>query len=369
MSKILVVGAGCYGAAAARVLHDAGHDVKVIDRRDHVGGNCHTPFNQEAGCFEHRYGAHIFHTNNPAVWKFVTSFGEFNDYRHRVAVNYRNQLYSFPINLLTLSQVFGVALSPTAANALLASLREPLERIETMEDQLLATVGRELYGKFFEGYTRKQWGKHPREIPASIARRIPVRLTYDDAYFSDRWQGIPVNGYTELFKRMLNGIPVETGCDMLKSRDYWLSHYDTVLFSGCIDEFFRYELGALEYRSLRFNTSLREGDDFQGCSVVNYTELSRPWTRVLEYKHFAKVRDTGKTLVTFEYPQDWSVAWEPFYPVSNQETQARYERYVEMAKANVPTVVFGGRLGSFRYYDMHQAIAQGMSDAIKILTK
>jgi UDP-galactopyranose mutase len=360
MSRILVVGAGLYGAVCAHELARRGHDVRVIEKRDHVGGNCFTRYHRQAGCHEHVYGAHIFHTNSPRIWDYVNRFASFNHYVNRVKVRHGEALYSFPINLFTLYQVFGVK-TPEEARAQIAAEREPIENPTNLEDYCLALVGRRIYELFVEGYTAKQWNRHPRELSADIIKRIPVRFTFDDNYFNDRYQGIPIGGYTAIFEKLLDGVPVELGVDFDADRDGWIARHDVTIYTGSLDSFFASSDGPLEYRSLRFERELLDLPDFQGNAVVNYTERDVPFTRILEHKHFDLATGGEKTLITREYPDDWAPAKIPYYPVHTPQTLARLERYRSRARSLGGKVHFGGRLGEFCYYDMHQVIGAALS--------
>lgn len=360
MSKrFLIVGAGFYGSVCARELTDAGHRVHVIEKRDHIGGNCFTRYWEEADCHQHVYGAHIFHTNNREIWDYVNRFAEFNHYVNRVKVNYRDTIFSFPINLLTLFQIYGVR-TPSEAEEKLASVREPIENPANMEEWCLANVGREIYEIFIKGYTSKQWNKPPSELPASIIRRVPIRLTFDDNYFNDRYQGIPIGGYTAIFDQLLKGIPVDLKVDFLSERDDWLKRYDRVIYTGPIDAFFEHCFGHLEYRSLRFETELRPTRDFQGNAVINYTEATVPHTRIYEHKHFDLSLKADQTLTSIEYPQDWQPGMIEYYPVITESNNDRYQLYREKADQLSLPVHFGGRLGSFKYYDMHQVVGAAL---------
>ena len=356
--KFLIVGAGFYGANCARELTDAGHQCMVIDKREHIGGNCFTRYVEEADCHEHHYGAHIFHTNSQRIWDYVNRFASFNHYVNRVKVSHRENIYSFPINLFTLYQVFGVK-TPQEAVACLQEKKERIEEPKNMEEWCLANVGREIYEIFIEGYSTKQWAKHPRELPASIIKRVPMRLNFDDNYFNDRFQGIPIGGYTSIFEKMLQGIPLELKVDFLQDRDALLGKFDHVIFTGPIDSFFDYSLGHLEYRSLRFDHQLISCPDYQGNAVFNHTDAEVPFTRTYEHKHFDMKYTADQTAVTFEYPQDWKPGKIEIYPVNTEENQNLYDQYRELTKA-IPTVSFGGRLGQYRYYDMHQVIGSAL---------
>lgn len=355
----LIVGAGLFGAVCARELADAGHDVLVLEKRDHLGGNCFTQFNPEAGCHQHVYGAHIFHTNSEHVWRYINRFAAFNNYVHRLHVRRSDGLYSFPINLFTLHQLFGVH-TPAEAEAYLEKVRVPCGEPENLEAWCLSQIGRELYEKFIRDYTAKQWKKDPRELSPSIIKRLPVRLTFDDRYFSDRWQGIPIGGYTAVFERLLAGVRVELGVDFLADRDEWMRRFDHVIYTGPMDAFFAYSRGVLGYRSLRFESTVLDCRDAQGMAVINYTDASVPFTRILEHKHFDLNLEKMKTLVTSEYPTDWKRGMTEYYPVDTEANRAVFRSYCALRdEADLP-VTFGGRLGEYRYYDMHQVIAAAL---------
>jgi len=369
--RYLIVGAGLYGATCARELSDAGHHVHVIEQRAMAGGNCATRHVPEADCHEHVHGAHIFHTDSERIWAWINRFARFNGYVHRVKVRQGGALYSFPINLFTLYQVFGVT-TPAEAREVLTRERVPIDHPANLEEHCLATVGPTLYRLFIEGYTRKQWRRHPSELPAEIIKRIPVRLDLNDHYFNDRYQGIPVGGYTALFDRLLSGIRVDFGVDFLRDRDHWLSRYERVVYTGPVDAFFGHCHGELEYRSLRFERELLPVGDFQGAAVVNYADADVPWTRILEHRHFecpsaARTQAATHTLITREYPQDGGPGREPYYPVGTGANLARHERYRQLAEELAPHVVFGGRLGEYRYLDMHQVIGAALVQVQRLL--
>ena len=355
MSRVLVVGAGFYGATMAHQLHKVGHDVMVIDRRDHLAGNAFTRWNEEARCHEHVYGAHIFHTSNPVVWDFVRCFGAFNSYRHRIKARSGGRLYSFPINLMTINQVFSVD-TPALAREAIQNDCVPCAEPQNMEQHCLATIGRRLFDLFIDGYTRKQWQRFPRDLPASIIKRIPVRFTFNDDYFDDTYQGIPMDGYTMLVRNMLRGVKIVLGRDFTEPL---ISQHDLVVHTGGIDEFFGYSLGRLGYRSLRFERELIPEPDCQGTAVMNLCDDWSPATRIIEHGHFTGAK-ADRTLLTFERPADDG---EPFYPIITPENQALLDSYRALAKDHFPSVVFGGRLGEYRYLDMHQVIASALSRA------
>jgi UDP-galactopyranose mutase len=349
----LVVGAGFSGATFAHFAAKAGKRVIVIDRRPHPAGNAFTE--RIDGIDVHRYGAHIFHTNDRHVWEFVNRFSTFLPYAHRVRVRHSNRTYSFPFNLMTLQQVFGVN-TPAEAAQVLASERIPITHPANLEEYALSQIGERLYRLFIYGYTKKQWGREPRDLPVSILKRIPVRLTYDDAYFSDRYQGIPADGYTAIVDRMLEGIPVELGVDYhalaggINARK--------IVYTGPIDRFFEHEFGRLDYRSLRFDHRTVDLTDFQGATVINYAEYEVPFTRIVEHKHFTGVRG-DRTVVTYEYPADFRETEDPYYPINDERNTVLYQRYREAA-SRLDNVIFLGRLARYTYFDMHQAIAAAM---------
>jgi UDP-galactopyranose mutase len=358
--RVLIVGSGFFGAVCARELTDAGVTCLVVERRPHVGGNCFTRFDGEAACHEHVYGPHIFHTDSEVIWKYVNRFAVFNHFVNRPRVCYRGRMFSFPINLLTLHQLFGVN-TPEEAERELERRRVSGLDTSSVEGWCLATVGRELYELFIEGYTAKQWQRPPAQLPAAIVRRVPVRLTFDDNYYTDRYQGIPIGGYTALFDRLLAGVRCETNVDFLCARDEWLRAFDTVIYSGPIDAFFAYEHGPLEYRALRFERELLRVRDHQGNAIVNYTDAQVPFTRVIEHKHFDLNVSGDSTLVTREFPMPWSTGSEPYYPVETPDNRRRYAAYQDVARTLRGKVIFGGRLGAYRYYDMHQVIGAALT--------
>jgi UDP-galactopyranose mutase len=365
MSRILIVGAGLYGAVCARELHDLGHQVLVIEQREHVGGNCHTRFVEEAGCHEHVYGAHIFHTDSERIWQYVQRFARFQPYVNRVKVRHGDDFYSFPINLLTMHRVFGVR-TPAEAREALARDRLPIAEPANLEEHCLASIGPTLYRLFIEGYTTKQWQRSPRELPADIVRRLPVRFNFDDNYFNDRFQGLPVGGYAALFDRLLAGIPVQCGVDFLADRDHWEARFDQVIYTGPIDAYFEHCHGALAYRSLRFERELLPCADHQGTAVVNYTEASVPWTRIIEHKHFAHDARGDCTLITREYPEEYRPGGLACYPILTDANRARHQRYQTLAETLEGKVHFGGRLGAYRYYDMHQVIGAALAQVARL---
>lgn len=358
--RITIVGAGLYGAVCAQELRRAGHECRVIEKRDHIAGNVFTRWHEQAKCHEHVYGAHIFHTSSDRIWAYVNRFARFNHYVNRVKVRKENQIFSFPINLFTLYQIFGVT-TPDEAVAALAAQRVPCAAPANMEEFCLSEIGPSLYRTFIEGYTTKQWGRHPRELPADIVKRLPIRTTFDDNYFNDRYQGIPIGGYTAMVEAMLDGVPVETGVDFLANREALMAQADLVIYTGPIDAWFDYAHGHLEYRTLRFEREVLAQRDFQGNAVINYTDAAVPFTRILEHKHFDMDLSGDHTLIAREYPAEWSPGQEAFYPINDAKNAETYATYREAAKALSGKVHFGGRLGEYRYYDMHQVIGAALA--------
>lgn len=354
----VVVGAGLFGSVFARCAAECGKRVLVVERRSHLGGNC---YSEDVGGIQvHRYGPHIFHTNNLKVWQLVNRFATFNHYRHRGTVRHGNRLFSFPINLLTLHQLWGVG-TPAEARRRLEEARVPCENPRNLEEWILAQVGHELYETFVRGYTTKQWGRDPSQLPSSIIRRIPIRLTWDDSYFDDTYQGIPVGGYTQMFENMLDhpGICMETGVDFFANQRELVAAGDKLVFSGKIDEYFQYRFGELEYRSLRFETKKMPGD-FQGAAIVNYAAAEVPYTRIVEHQHFA-FQQHDETQITYEYPQQYAQGREAFYPIRDDRNSQVYEQYRHLVEQT--GAIFGGRLGTYQYFDMHQVVAQAMAVA------
>ena len=350
----LIVGAGLFGATCAHELTKKGKRVLVIERRDHIGGNIYTENNN--GVHVHKYGAHIFHTNDKRVWDYVNSFAEFNRFTNSPLANYEGRLFNLPFNMNTFHQLWGVQ-TPAEAIKKIDEQRQELsgKEPENLEEQAISLVGRDIYEILIKGYTEKQWGRKATELPAFIIRRLPVRMTYDNNYFSDRYQGIPIGGYTQIAEKMLEGIEVRTGVNYFENKQELNSLADKVIYTGQIDEYFDFNFGKLEYRSLRFETeTLVDVDNYQGNAVVNYTESTIPYTRIIEHKHFDP-SETAHTVITKEYPEEWHEGSEPYYPVNDDKNMALFKKYRTLAKEE-SNVYFGGRLAEYKYYDMHQVI-------------
>ncbi|MGL5902324.1 MAG: UDP-galactopyranose mutase [Cetobacterium sp.] len=349
----LIVGAGLFGATFAYEAEKAGKKCLVIDKRDHIGGNIYCK-NIE-GINVHQYGAHIFHTSNKKIWDYVNFFVEFNRYTNSPIANYKGEIYNLPFNMNTFNKLWGVV-TPQEAKAKIEEQKKALGIVEpqNLEEQAISLVGTDIYTKLIKGYTEKQWGRSATELPAFIIKRLPVRFTYDNNYFNDKYQGIPEGGYNLIAEKMLEGVDVKLSVDFFKNREELTALADKVVFTGMIDEFYDYKFGTLEYRSLKFEHEVLDCENYQGVAVVNYTEREIPYTRVIEHKHFEY--GTGeKTVITKEYPADWKIGDEPYYPVNNDKNNELFEKYKELAsKEN--NIIFGGRLGNYKYYDMHQVI-------------
>ena len=362
LTNYLVVGAGLFGAVFAHEAAQRGHKVKVIEKRDHVAGNIYTK--EVHGIQVHQFGAHIFHTSKKEIWKYVNQFAEFNRYTNSPVANYNGEIYNLPFNMNTFNKLWGVA-TPKEAMAKIEEQRAVLngKKPENLEEQAISLIGTDIYEKLIKGYTEKQWGRKATELPAFIIRRLPVRLTYDNNYFNDTYQGIPIGGYTQIVEKMLShdNITVETGVDFFDRKEEYLKEYDKVVFTGMIDQFFDYKLGELEYRSLRFETEVLDEDNHQGNAVVNYTDAETPYTRIIEHKHFEFGKgEKGKTVITREYPANWKRGDEPYYPVNDSKNNSLYKQYQELASKETENVIFGGRLGQYRYYNMDQVIGAAL---------
>ena len=360
----LVVGAGLFGAVFARQAADAGKSVLVIERRDHIAGNVYTQAVE--GINVHVYGAHIFHTNNRQVWGYVNRFAEFNRFTNSPVANYHGELYSLPFNMHTFNKMWGVV-TPQEAQAKIEEQRKAagITEPKNLEEQAISLVGTDIYEKLVKGYTEKQWGRPCTELPAFIIKRLPVRLTFDNNYFNALYQGIPMGGYTKMVENMLAGIEVKLGVDYLADKAVWDALADKVVYTGPIDAYFDYKLGALQYRSVRFETEVLDMPNFQGNAAVNYTDRETPWTRIIEHKWF-EFGDQPKTVISREYSSEWKPGDEPYYPVNDAKNGELYQRYAELAEKE-EKIIFGGRLGEYKYYDMDAVIASALACAEKVL--
>ena len=359
----LIVGAGLYGAVCAREAVKAGKSVLVIDKRPNIAGNVYTQ--EVEGINVHVYGAHIFHTNNKTVWDYVNQFAEFNRFTNSPVANYKGELYSLPFNMYTFNKMWGVG-TPEEAEAKIAGQRAAagITEPKNLEEQAISLVGTDIYEKLVKGYTEKQWGRPCRDLPAFIIKRLPVRFTFDNNYFNALYQGIPMGGYTKMVANMLDGIEVRLNVDYLENKAELDALADKVIYTGPIDAYFGYRLGNLEYRSVRFETEVLDKPNFQGNAAVNYTDRETPWTRIIEHKWF-EFGDQPKTVISREYSSEWKPGDEPYYPVNDQRNGALYQQYKALADAE-EKVIFGGRLGEYKYYDMDAVIASALNKCAEL---
>ena len=365
----LIVGSGLYGATIAQQAKKAGKSVLVIDKRPNIGGNIYTE--KVEGINVHKYGAHIFHTNNKEVWDYVTSFVDFNRFTNSPVANYKGELYSMPFNMYTFNKMWGVVTPEEAAAKIEEQKKEITGEPKNLEEQAISLVGRDIYEKLVKGYTEKQWGRDCKDLPAFIIKRLPVRLTFDNNYFNALYQGIPIGGYTKLIEKMLEGIEVRLNVDYLENKEELDKLAEKVIYTGPIDAYFNYKLGTLEYRSVRFENEILDKPNFQGNAAVNYTDRETPWTRIIEHKWFEFGKDENgndlpKTVISREYSSEWKLGDEPYYPVNDAKNSTLYEQYKALAEAE-DNVIFGGRLGEYKYYDMDKTIEVALAAAKKEL--
>ena len=361
----LVVGSGLYGAIFAHEAKAHGKSVLVVDKRPNIAGNIYTK-NIE-GINVHKYGAHIFHTNNKKVWNYITQFAEFNRFTNSPVANYKGELFSLPFNMYTFNKMWGVVTPEEAAAKIEEQRKEITSEPQNLEEQAISLVGRDIYEKLIKGYTEKQWGRDCKELPSFIIKRLPVRLTFDNNYFNDRYQGIPIGGYNVIIENMLGDVEVELGVDFFAYREELENSAEKVVFTGMIDQYFDYKHGELEYRSLRFEHEVLDEENHQGNAVVNYTEREIPYTRIIEHKHF-EYGTQPKTVITREYPADWKRGDEPYYPINDEKNNAMYAKYQEEAEKN-DKVIFCGRLADYKYYDMHVVIERALEVVEKEFTR
>lgn len=363
MYDYLIVGAGMFGATFARLATDAGKNCLVIDKRPHIAGNCYTE--EVDGIHIHNYGPHIFHCSDEKIWSFVNRFARFNNFRNSPIAMHREKAYSLPFNMYTFNRIWGVN-TPAEAMAKIESQRLKLDRDPAnLEEQALSLVGTDIYETLIRDYTKKQWQKDPKELPAAIIKRLPLRFTWDNNYFNDHYQGIPIGGYTAMFKKMLENIEVRLNVDYLSDRTALDGLAKKTVFTGRIDEFYNYIFGELEYRTLRFDTEWLDTANYQGNAVINYTEASVPWTRVVEHKHFDPGNASSRTCITREIPDSWQPDKVPYYPIGDADNMAMFQKYEELAERE-ENIMFGGRLAEYRYYDMHQVIGSAKAKAEKL---
>lgn len=360
----LIVGAGLYGAVCARELTKMGKKCLVIDRRDHIAGNCYTE--SVSGIQVHKYGAHIFHTSDKEVWDYVCQFADFNNFINSPIANYHGETYNLPFNMHTFHQMWGVETPQEAQNIIRQQIADlHITEPQNLEEQALSLVGKDVYEKLVKGYTEKQWGRDCKELPAFIIRRLPCRFTYDNNYFSDTYQGIPIGGYTAMVEKMLDGVDIRLNTEYASLIQNEPDIAENVIYTGCIDEYYDYRLGHLQYRSVRFETEELDIPDFQGNAVVNYTAREIPFTRIIEHKHFEFGKQMS-TVISREYPSEWEPGKEPYYPINNEENQHLYEAYQKLAQKE-KNVFFGGRLGQYKYYDMDKVIRAALDDLKEIV--
>ena len=360
MYDYLIVGAGLFGSVCAYELNKKGKKCLVIDKRNHVGGNIYTE-NIE-GINVHKYGAHIFHTHDKDIWNYINQFSEFNNYINQPVARYKNEIYNLPFNMNTFTKLWDDVFTPSQA---LKRIEEEksiyhIENPSNLEEQAINLVGKTIYEKLIKGYTQKQWGKPCKELPAFIIKRLPVRFTFDNNYFNDRYQGIPIGGYTQIIEKMLNGIEVKLNCDFFKYKEKLLKECKKIIYTGPIDQYYDYIYGNLEYRSVRFESEILDIPNYQGNAVVNYTDYEVPYTRIIEHKHFEFDSTSPKTIISKEYSSKWKLGDEPYYPLNDERNNSLYQKYKELALKE-KNVIFGGRLGQYKYYDMDDVISSALS--------
>ena len=365
----VIVGAGLYGSVFARQAKDAGKKVLVIDKRPNIAGNVYTE--DVEGIHVHKYGAHIFHTNNKEVWDYVTRFAIFNRFTNSPIANYKGEIYSMPFNMYTFNKMWGVVTPEEAAAKIEEQKKEVKGEPKNLEEQAISLVGRDIYERLVKGYTEKQWGRDCKDLPAFIIKRLPVRFTYDNNYFNALFQGIPMGGYTKMVANMLDGIEVELNADYFDKKEMYDAMTNMVIYTGAIDRYFDYRLGALEYRSVRFEHELMNVPSFQGNAAVNYTDKETPWTRIIEHKWFEfgkddEGNDLPNTVISREYSSEWKLGDEPYYPVNDEKNSTLYAKYKKLAESE-EKIIFGGRLGEYKYYDMDQVIAASLEMGQKLL--
>lgn len=359
----VLIGGGLFSGVLACLARQKGKSCLVVEKRNHLGGNIYCEEIEDIHV--HKYGAHIFHTSNKKVWEFVNSLAEFNRYTNSPVANYKGEMYNLPFNMNTFSKMWGVC-TPAQAKKKIEEQRSGIAgEPKNLEEQAISLVGTDIYEKLIKGYTEKQWGRDCKELPSFIIKRLPVRYTYDNNYFNDLYQGIPVGGYNVMVDKLFDGCDVELNTDFLKNREHYMGMGETLVYTGTIDAYFDYQFGKLEYRSLKFQTEVLDEENYQGVAVVNYTDRETPYTRIIEHKHF-EFGTQQKTVITKEYSADWQEGMEPYYPVNDERNQELYLKYAELA-AKEPNVIFGGRLGEYKYYDMDKVIESAFGTAESML--
>lgn len=360
----LIVGAGLFGSVFAYEANKRGKKCLVIDKREHIGGNIYCENIENINV--HKYGAHIFHTSNKRVWDYINNFAEFNNYINSPVAVYKDELYNLPFNMNTFSKIWGISKPDEAKRIIQEQIKElNIENPQNLEEQALSLVGTDVYKKLIKGYTEKQWGRDCTELPAFIIKRLPLRFTYDNNYFNDRYQGIPIGGYTNIIEKMLHNIDVKLNTDYFEFIKNNTDIADKTVYTGMIDEFYDYKYGVLQYRSLRFESEILECDNYQGNAVINYTERQVPYTRIIEHKHF-EYGNQDKTVITKEYPKEWNKGDEPYYPINDTKNNSLYEKYKKLAEQE-KNIIFGGRLGGYKYYDMDKVIESALETVDKEL--
>jgi UDP-galactopyranose mutase len=363
MYDFIIVGSGFFGSICARELTDFGYKCLVLESRNHIGGNCYTENNENINI--HKYGPHIFHTSNENVWAWINKYTKFNNFTYRPVANYNGDIFSLPFNMWTFSKLFNI-ITPNEAKKIIDEQSRAIIEPKNLEEQAIKLVGTDVYEKLIKGYTIKQWKKDPKLLPKEIISRLPIRFTYDNNYFNDKYQGIPIGGYTEIFKKLLKSIEIKLNTDYIKDKEYWNNLGKKIIYTGPIDRFYNYKFGHLEYKTTIFKHKLFEIDNYQGTAVMNYTDLDNTFTRTIEHKHFDWV-DIDKTWVTWEYPTDYIVEkTEPMYPVNDYYNNNIYNKYKEL-NDNQENIIFGGRLAEYKYYDMHQVIDSALNIVKEII--
>lgn len=363
--KILVIGSGLFGSIVAHELKKNGFNPFVIEKRAHIGGNCYTE--ETNGIHIHKYGPHIFHTNNKEIWNWINHYCEMENFIFSPVANFNDELFSLPFNLWTFYQLWGISDVDTIKKKI-KNQSKSIDKPKNLEEQAISLVGKDIYEKLIHGYTKKQWGTDPVNLPSFIIKRLPVRLTFNTNYFNDEFQGIPKNGYTEIFHNLLQNIDVQLNTDFFDNREFYEQEFDHIVYSGPIDKLYDYKYGSLDYRSLRWEEEEMQIDNYQGNSVINYTSESVDYTRIIEHKHFNRKKVENFTIISKEYPQDYSEGAEPFYPINNDINNSIYLKYKTMAKSDLKYTI-GGRLGRYQYYDMHQVIAAALNESKLLISK